>query len=179
MIRLFRRTANTAVIDRVYFGLVDASRHASLYRQLEIADTFEGRFESLSMHAFLLLRRLQECPAPGPDVAQDLVDTIFKHFDRTFREMGVGDTSVPKRMKSLAEAFLGRSASYQIALVSGEDALAAALARNVYSGRRAAADLARYVAAYAAALSCMSLQQIIDGVLPSVDPADFATETTP
>ncbi len=178
MIRLFRRAANTMVIDRLYVGLVAASRSQALYRRLQVPDTFEGRFESLSLHAFLLLHRLQGCPAPGPEIAQDLVDTIFKHFDRTFREMGVGDTSVPKRMKTLAEAFLGRSAAYRTALDSGEDALAAALARNVYSDRRDAADLAGYVAAYAAALDSLKLQQFIDGVLPSIDPASFATETT-
>ena len=179
MIRLFRRTANTAVIDRLYTGLVAASRDEALYRRLQVPDTFEGRFESLSLHACLLLRRLQDCPAPGPDIAQDLVDTIFTHFDRTLREMGVGDTSVPKRMKTLAEAFLGRSAAYRAAALSGEDALAAALARNVYSGRRDAADLAGYVVAYAAALGVISLQQFIDGVLPSIDPSAFATETAP
>ena len=179
MIWLFRRPANTAVIDRLYTGLVAASRNEALYRRLQVSDTFEGRFESLSLHACLVLRRVQDCPAPGPEIAQDLVDTIFKHFDRTLREMGVGDTSVPKRMKTLAEAFLGRGAAYRTALVSGEGALAAALARNVYSGRRDAADLADYVAAYAAALGVMSLQQFIDGVLPSIDPAAFATETTP
>ena len=179
MIGFFRRSANAAVIDRLYSGMVEASRHTALYRRLQVPDTFDGRFESLSLHAFLLLRRLQACPAPGPEIGQALVDTVFRHFDRTFREMGIGDTSVPKRMKTLAEAFLGRSAAYQTALLSGQDALAAALARNVYSGQRNATDLAAYVAAYAATLDGMSLQQFIDGVLPSVDPSTFATETTP
>ena len=49
-------------------------------------------------------------------MAQHLVDTVFKHFDRTLREMGVGDTTVPKRMKTMAEAFGGRSAAYDTAL---------------------------------------------------------------
>ena len=179
MIRLFRRNANAGVIDRLYAATVVNSRHEALYRVLEIPDTFEGRFESVSLHAILVLRRLQSCAAPGPDMAQDLVDTVFRHFDRTLREMGVGDTTVPKRMKVLAEAFLGRSAAYDAALRAGEPALAAALARNVYSGRRDAAALARYVAASAAALDEAPLQLFIDGTVPSVDPAAFATETTP
>ena len=66
-----------------------------------VPDTFEGRFESLTLHAALLVRRLRAAEAPGPDMAQHLVDTVFRHFDRTLREMGVGDTTVPKRMKLL------------------------------------------------------------------------------
>ena len=177
MIRVFRRAANASVVDRMYSTTVEASRCPVLFRYFAIPDTFDGRFESLTFHSVLVLRRLQADSAPGPEIAQLFVDTIFKHFDRALREMGVGDTTVPKRMKGLAEAFLGRSAAYDSALRSGQETLAATLARNVYSGTRDAADLARYVAASAAALDVTSLQFLIDEDLPFVDPAVFATET--
>jgi cytochrome b pre-mRNA-processing protein 3 len=64
--------------------------------------------------------------------------------------MGVGDLTVPKRMKSLAESYLGRARTYAAALGEpGDETLVAALARNVYgaaTGDQAprTARLARY-----------------------------------
>ncbi len=119
-------------------------------------------------------------------MAQDLIDTVFEHFDRTLREMGVGDTTVPKRMKGLAEAFLGRSTAYDDALRTGRDALAAALQRNMLmdgsvasnNATRDLAALTRYVEAVAAALANAPLQAFVDGRPPFPDPARFTAETS-
>ena len=172
---LFRRSGNETVIDRLYAAVVAAARRPSLYADLGLPDTFEGRFESLTLHAALMLRRLRDAEAPGPDMAQHLVDTVFRHFDRMLREMGVGDTSVPKRMKSLAEAFLGRSAAYDQALREGGEAVASALRRNVYVGARDATDLASYVVASAADLAAQPLQDYIDGIVQFPDPVAFVS----
>ncbi len=178
MFGLFRRASNDAVIDRLYLAIVAASRQPALYADLHVPDTFEGRFESLTLHAILALRRLQACEAPGPAMAQHLVDIVFKHFDRTLREMGVGDTTVPKRMKTMAEAFGGRSAAYDAALRGGRDALTGALARNVYGGRRDAAALTAYVEAATAALAMTPLQAFVDGGPRFPEAATFAEEPT-
>lgn len=174
---LFRSTRN-AVIDRLYVAVVDASRQPALYLQLGIPDTFEGRFESLTLHVVLVLRRLRDGPAPGPDMAQHLVDTLFRHFDRTLREMGVGDTSVPKRMRQMAEAFLGRSAAYDEAIRAGGEALAGALQRNVYGGSRDGAPLARYMAACAHTLTLTPMKTLVDAAPRFADPAAFADPPT-
>ena len=175
---LFRRASNDAVIDRLYLSVVAASRQPPLYADLHVPDTFEGRFECLALHAILVLRRLQSCEAPGPAMAQHLVDTVFKHFDRTLREMGVGDTTVPKRMKTMAEAFGGRSAAYDVALRGGQAALADALVRNVYAGKRDAAPLTDYVEAAVAALAMTPLQAFVDGAPRFPDATSFVREST-
>ena len=181
--RLFRRRGNAAIIDRLHAQVVAASRRPTLYRDLAVPDTIDGRFESVTLHAVLVLRRLQGCEAPGPEMAQQLVDTVFAHFDRSFREMGVGDTSVPKRMRTVAEAFLGRSAAYDAALRARDDSLAAALMRNIYSAHPdlQAAEPARRLAAYAAAtgdaFDRTPLQAFIEGAVPWLDAEAFATET--
>ena len=95
--KLFRRSANQTVIERLHAAIVAAARQPALFTALGLSDTFEGRFESLTLQAALVLRRLNALPAPGPEIAQDLIDTIFQHFDRMLREMGIGDTTVPKR----------------------------------------------------------------------------------
>src|SRR5262245_1194099 len=99
---LFRGNANRRAIDRLYGEIVAASRTPVLFTDFGIADDIDGRFESLALHATLVLRRLRQLPPPGVEIAQELTDTLFQHFDLALREMGVGDTSVPKRMKTMA-----------------------------------------------------------------------------
>jgi cytochrome b pre-mRNA-processing protein 3 len=184
--RLFRRSDNQAVIEGLYAGIVAAARQPMLYTDYGMSDTFEGRFDSLTLHTALVLRRLNTLPAPGSEIAQDLIDTVFRHFDRTLREMGVGDTTVPKRMKKLAEAFLGRSAAYDEALRQGHDALAATLARNILSTQTGAADnaskdlsaLTRYVEAVADELAKAPLQVFVDGQPPFPDLSRFTSEAS-
>jgi cytochrome b pre-mRNA-processing protein 3 len=160
---LFRGTANRRLIDRLHGEIVAAARDPALFTAYGIADDIDGRFESLALHAALVLRRLSLLPPPGPEVAQDVADAVFRHFDVAFREMGMGDTSVPKRMKTLAEAFLGRANAYHQALREGHLALCAALSRNVYAGRREADRLARYVEALDAAMADATLAELVEG----------------
>ena len=175
---LFRRSSNRAVIERLYAAIVLAARQPALFTRLGMTDTFEGRFESLTLHAALVLRRLNGLAAPGPDLAQDLVDTIFRHFDRTLREMGVGDTTVPKRMKTMAEAFLGRSGAYDEALGRGHDAVSDALNRNILTAEtpRDLKALTGYVEAMAAALADVPLEVFVEGRPPFPDPPLFTSE---
>jgi cytochrome b pre-mRNA-processing protein 3 len=97
-----------------------------------VPDTIEGRFDLLVLLTILVLRRLESLPDPGPEIAQEVIDATFEHLDAGLREMGVGDLTVPKRMKKLAEAFSGRSAAYRDALAKDGRAFAAAIARNIY-----------------------------------------------
>jgi cytochrome b pre-mRNA-processing protein 3 len=72
-------------------------------------------------------------------------------------------------MTTMAEAFYGRGRAYGEALAAGDaDALAAALARNVYGARDAdsapqARALAAYVAAAAAALERVEIERFVGG----------------
>ncbi len=177
-----RPSPNRMLLDRLHAEIVAAARRPAFYIDFGVPDTFEGRFELLSLHAGLVLRRFSADGAPGPAVAQDLVDTIFAHLDADLREAGVGDITVPKRMKKLCEAFLGRSAAYDSALLVGSDSLAAAVARNVYAG---AADVAHadrmalYVERAAAALAATPLDACLKGPLPFPDPSSVPSQSSP
>lgn len=151
-----------------------AARNPALFAEYAIDDTFEGRFEAVTLHSVVLLRRLNALPRPGPDMAQDLADAVFRHFELALREAGVGDISVPKRMKRLTEAFLGREIAYDLALRTGSPDLAMALSRNVYAGGRDADRLARYVEAVDAALSSASVESLMTGPIPFPEPSEIA-----
>jgi cytochrome b pre-mRNA-processing protein 3 len=171
IIRLFRRFANRELINRLSGEIVAAARHPALFVDYGIADSLEGRFEALTLHAALVLRRLEQMDPPAPEIAQDLTDAIFHSFDRAMREAGVGDISVPKQIKALARAFLGRADAYDRALRSGAAALESALSRNVYEGRGDPARLARYVKAADEALANASLDLLVTGKIPFPEPA--------
>jgi cytochrome b pre-mRNA-processing protein 3 len=145
---LLRARGNRQLIEALHGAGVAAARRPALFLPpYEVPDTLEGRFDLLVLFSVLLARRLESLPAPGPEIAQELVDTLFAQLDSNLREMGVGDFGVPKRMKKLAEAFSGRSAAYRGALGKDEPAFAAAIARNIY-GREAADARANALAFY-------------------------------
>lgn len=177
-----RPSPGRALLDRLHGDIVGAVRQPDFYLAYGVPDTFEGRFELLALLAGLVLRRCNAAAAPGPALAQDLVDAIFGHLDADLREAGVGDITVPKRMKRLCEAFLGRSAAYDAALGQGDEALAAALLRNVYAGQMrgdGAPRLARYVAAAVTALDAASLEDCLTRPLPFPDPSSIPPRSVP
>ena len=135
----------------LHAAVVARARDPQFYEGLAVADTVEGRFEMLCVHAFLVLNRLKGEGEAGAPLGQAMVDTLFLDLDRALREMGVGDLSVAKRMKTLAQAFYGRLEAYEQALAAGgpgSGMLAAAVARNVFADGQPAPDAADRLAAY-------------------------------
>lgn len=175
--RFFRRgSARASIVEALHLRINDASRAPGLYTQLGVPDTVEGRFECLSLHVILVLRRMNQLPAPASDLAQDLVNAVFLQLDASLRELGVGDFGVPKRMKKLGAAFYGRAAGYDAALDGIDDAaLAAVLARNVLGGapEAEAIGLAAYVRAADAALGAADLDALLGPGPPFPEPPPF------
>jgi len=127
------RRASKSVIEQIRGEIVAAARRPALYEALDAPDRIDGRFELLTLHVGLVLRRLTALGGLGEAIAEELVNSVFTHFDDTLREMAIGDMGVSKRLKKMASAFYGRNAAYAAALDAGSRAeLAAALARNVY-----------------------------------------------
>ena len=167
-----RRSETLDLAERLHDDLVAAIRNPVFYLSDAVPDTFEGRFDLLVLHVALLLRRLRNLEPEGPDVAQHLVDTMFRRFDIAMRELGVSDIGVPKRMKRLAEAFKGRSAAYNAALDADDGhRLALAVARNVLNGQGDGLRLAHYAQAVEAGLGARDLAALRRDGLALPDPA--------
>jgi cytochrome b pre-mRNA-processing protein 3 len=158
---LFRKDPRRDMVLAFYRRVADASRAPWLYLEAGVPDTVEGRLESLTLHALVTIRRLKALPAPAPDAAQDFVDTLFEHVDHGLRELGVGDTSVPKRMKKIAQNVYGRMQAYSGPLDAlRADELASALDRNIPGCR--SAMLADYLFAAESELSSLSLDDLME-----------------
>ncbi|WP_051661346.1 ubiquinol-cytochrome C chaperone family protein [Bosea sp. 117] len=168
ILRWFRRDDGGETIQRLYGAIVAQARDPAFYTDYGVPDTIEGRFEMILVHAFALFHRLRDEPEERRALGQKVFDRFCFDMDANLREMGVGDLTVPKKMKRVAEAFYGRVGVYDAALAApnpGE--LAAALLRNVYAGAegrlREAAALADYMRAAATGLAAQPFETLASG----------------
>jgi cytochrome b pre-mRNA-processing protein 3 len=144
----FRPSRAEEDAERLLAAVTAASRQPSWYAQGGASDTMEGRFEVMAVNAGLALRRLQAGPGAEP-LAQAFTDKLFSQFDAALREAAVGDTSVPKRMRTLAGEFYARLEAYTAALAADDGTLEEALAGNLAASAPFAGRLAGHVRAVA------------------------------
>lgn len=163
---------NRALADAIYKAIVAASRQPELYSGMGIPDTPLGRFEAISLHMVLFLRRAKSAGAGIERIAQLVTEEFFSDVDYALRELGIGDTSVPKRMKKLAQMFYGRAAAYTAALDAGDGrALEAALTRNIMPDADdwpCAPMLAHYMQGAAAEMENLTEQHLMHGKIAFV-----------
>ena len=132
MLRLFRTNPVHAAAALAYRRVVEQARQPAFFLACGVPDSVDGRFELICLHAFLYLHRLKREQKRAAAFGQRFFDEMFADFDRSLREMGTGDLSVGREVKRMAQSFYGRIAAYDDALASGDEALRAALVRNLY-----------------------------------------------
>ncbi len=168
MLNLLRKsTARKREGARLYDLLVARAREPVFFRGFGVADSIDGRFDMVALHAWLALSALKAVGAG--EAAQGLTDAIFIGFDEAMRERGAGDMGLSRKMKAFANAFFGRVAAYETA--ADADALAVALARNLYRGTevdRRCRVLAAYALAARASLAASVPKGLDFGPLPEV-----------
>lgn len=145
------RTRRQDAAEELYQSLVAQARQPVFYTAYGVPDSRDGRLEMVSLHAILVMRRLRDEGRAGQALAQRLFDVMFVDLDHHVREWGVGDLSVGKHVKKLAQSFLGQAAALDPVLAARDSAaLADLLRRNVYSevadpAPAAVAQLAAYL----------------------------------
>src|SRR5215207_3507140 len=160
-----KRRGERDVAERIYAACLTAARRPELYLTYGVPDTLQGRFEMVALALFPLLNRLMHEPGGDPELARLVSESFVEDMDAAFREMGLSDTAVPKRMKTLYSSFAGRVTAYRNALAD-DAALADAIARNVFPDAPAdgrAADLARYLKAATRAVAVADIAALRQG----------------
>ncbi len=110
-----QKNKNKEIAKNLYSCALKNTREEIFYTRYGVNDNFEGRFDLLVLHIFLIINRIIEEDG-GKELSQEVFDITFKDIDQTLREMGVGDVGVPKRMKKMMLAFNGRMHAYQMAV---------------------------------------------------------------
>ena len=174
ILSLFPRNRPESTIRSLYGAIVAQARQPSFYREYDVPDTVNGRFDMIVLHLALFLDRAEAAGEPMRVLGQGVFDLFCGQMDGHFREAGVSDLKVPKEMREMAEAFYGRRSVYHAALAEpGNTALEAALMRNIYLGNDGASSGAARLAAYIRAASERLSQEgaLEGGRLPWPDPA--------
>lgn len=131
----------------LYTALVNQARQPGFYLQGGVADTKEGRFDLILLHAFMLFRRLKGSSAQK-ELAQQVFDVMFADLDQNMREMGIGDVGILKRIRKMSESYHGRVVAYEEGVLAGDASLAAALDRNLFADTQVTPDQLAAMTAY-------------------------------
>ncbi len=153
LIKKFKKMRSKPDASAIYKAIVRQSREVLFYTKCGVPDTPTGRFELISLHSFILMKRLKVIGGEAELLSQALFDHMFADIDINLREMGVGDIGVGKKIKSLAAAYYGRIRSYETALEEGEIAIKESLTRNLYCDEKPTAGQLSAMTLYLLALS--------------------------
>ena len=136
--RFSARQQQIDLVHELYTAIVAQARQPVFYRDLGVPDVLDGRFDLIVLHMSAVTRRLAALGDDAKEIEQGLMGLFFADMDRSLREMGVGDLSVGKKIRNMAEAYYGRSQAYGEALKADDDQkIKEALGRNVYGGEPA------------------------------------------
>jgi cytochrome b pre-mRNA-processing protein 3 len=175
MFALFKAHPVRKAAELAYGRVVEYARRPEFFGAGGVPDTVDGRFELICLHAFLYLHRLKQEPAAA-QLGQAFFNAMFADFDRSLREMGIGDLSVGRHIRRMVEAFYGRIAAYEAGLAGDDAALQAALARNVFgtapeAGSACATALAAYVRGETARLDDEDPRKLLAGDIRFDEPS--------
>ncbi len=153
----------------VYEKIITQSRSKQFYEFLDIPDTFDGRFELMVLHAFLVVRRLKDSKKKLK-FGRDIMTLLFDNFDLSLREVGVGDMGIGKKIKLMADSFYGRAFAYEEALKDDGELLEQTLNRNVFkkderNKSKSLKMLADYIRKEALAIEKLSDSDLLDARL--------------
>ena len=125
---LFSWRHKDASAQKLYGAIVAQARLPVFYQSFGVPDTLQGRFILLSLNLFAVLRRLKAEGTEAHDLAQELVDQFSADMETVLREMGVGDLSIPKKVRGLAASSAALLQSYEEGFAAGEGVVAGIIA---------------------------------------------------
>ncbi len=166
--KLFSR-ADRRPARALYAAIVARARRPERFLEWGVPDTGSGRFEVLALHLFLVMHRLRAEDGLSA-FARTFSEEAVLDMDRNLREMGVGDLSVGRKVKSLAEALYGRFGAYAEGVEGDDAALGDALRRNFFAEAEGTSDavsaVLQFIRREAAILAETEASVLLEGRLP-------------
>ena len=165
--RLLKPRPAKAAGAKLYASAAAQARSPAFYATMGVHDSMEGRFELFTLHVALLLERLKGQGESAAEISQETFNAYTRGLDDAFREIGVSDTAVGKKMKKLVGAAYGRLKAFDEAAGALPDrsVLSAALARTAFEerGEGDVAALTDYVVAARDRLAAQPLETLLQG----------------
>ena len=144
----FKNIKNAKEVKIFYNNVVSLARNEDLYVKGGVPDTIDGRFELIVLHCHLFIKRLISIENEEKLFSQRLINYMVTDFDRSLREIGVGDLSVGKKVKFMVSAYYGRANAYDRAIKENNKDLASVLKKNLYGTINPKKDEIKYMKKY-------------------------------
>ena len=165
--RIFGSKQEAAALRPLYDMVVANGRDPAWYREGEVPDTIDGRFDMVAAILSLVLIRLE---AEGESARREsvlLTETFVADMDASLRQIGIGDFVVGKHIGKMMGALGGRLGAFRSA--ADPKAQALAVRRNIFRETPPSEEKVAWVAerlrAFEARLRATSLAELLEGRL--------------
>jgi cytochrome b pre-mRNA-processing protein 3 len=128
--RIFGETRQRAPLQPLYRAIVARGRDPAWYRDGQVPDTLDGRFDMIASLLALVLLRLETEGESGKGPSVLLTEIFIDDMDGTLRQLGIGDYVVGKHVGRMMSALGGRLAAFRAGREAGS--LEAAVTRNIF-----------------------------------------------
>lgn len=154
----------------LYERIVATGRDPAWYRNGQVPDTIDGRFDIIAALMALVLIRLEREPDRATQLSSTLLTELFiDDMDGSLRQIGIGDLVVGKHMGRLMGALGGRLGAFREA-ANDERKMKAAVRRNVFHEAPPSEEAVAFVTArllhFHAALNAAPVQALLQGEVP-------------
>lgn len=165
---LFGRPRDRRATAALYDRIVAQARRPEFYGALGVPDTLDGRFDMVALHLFLVMYRLKGQGEAADRRSRRLFELVTSDFERSLRELGVGDQNIARRVTAMVAGVRGRTVAYDAAIHQDERALEVTLDNNLYGtvpepDPRHLAAMAGYVRRAVADLAAQPLDRLLAG----------------
>ena len=128
--RIFGEKQQRAPLQPLYRAIVARGRAPAWYREGQVPDTLDGRFDMIAAILSLVLLRLEAEGDSGRGPSVLLTEIFIDDMDGTLRQIGIGDYVVGKHVGRMMSALGGRLAAFRAGRETGS--LGDAVARNIF-----------------------------------------------
>jgi cytochrome b pre-mRNA-processing protein 3 len=167
--RLWRRRGRREALAPLHRAVVALGRDPGWYRAGGMADTIDGRFDTIAAVTALVLLRLESAGGVGREPSVLLAEWFVDDMDSSLRQIGIGDYVVGKHVGRMMGALGGRLAAFREA-GQDEQAFAQAVRRNLFhdapADEAALAWTAGRLARLRDGLAALPLADLLEGKLP-------------
>jgi cytochrome b pre-mRNA-processing protein 3 len=166
--RIFGEAKQRDPLQPLYRAIVKKGRDPGWYREGQVPDSLDGRFDMIAAILSLVLLRLETEGQSGKGPSVLLTEIFIADMDATLRQLGIGDYVVGKHVGRMMSALGGRLAAFRAGREAGT--LGEAVTRNVFHEAPPSTEAVAFVAdgleRIAAALDSMPTADVLAGHLP-------------
>lgn len=153
----------------LYDAAVAAARDPLWYREGQVPDTIDGRFDMIAALLALILLRLEREGKAAAEASALIAETFIDDMEGNVRQIGVGDLMVGKHVGKMMGALGGRLTAFRAAIGEG-GGFEAPVRRNIYHDTPPSQTALRLVSQrlerFHQHLESLGAVRILDGEIP-------------